>query len=70
MGEEAGLDALALTDHDTLEGLPRFLGQQPLVKARLIPGIELSCRFLGRSLHVLGLFVNPGDMTFQQRLVD
>lgn len=70
MGEEIGLDALALTDHDTLDGLLRFLGQQPYVKTRLIPGIELSCRFLGRSLHVLGLFVNPDDTTFQHRLVD
>lgn len=69
MGQEAGLDALALTDHDTLEGLPRFLAEQPNVKTRLVPGIELSCRFLGRSLHVLGLFVNPGDQTFQHRLV-
>ena len=70
MGEEAGLEALALTDHDTLDGLPRFLGQQPYVKIKLIPGIELSCRFLGRSLHVLGLFVNPEDTTFQHCLVD
>ncbi len=70
LGVEAGLDALALTDHDTLDGLSRFLGQQPLVKMRLIPGIELSCRFLRRSLHVLGLFVNPGDSTFQRRLVE
>lgn len=70
LGEEAGLEALALTDHDTLEGLPRFLQQQSDVKTRLIPGIELSCRFLGRSLHVLGLFVNPEDSTFQHRLVE
>ncbi len=70
MGEDASLDALALTDHDTLEGLPRFLSQQPQVKMRLIPGIELSCRFIGRSLHVLGLFVNPDDSSFQRRLVD
>jgi predicted metal-dependent phosphoesterase TrpH len=70
IGEEAGLDALALTDHDTLDALPRFLEQQPHTKTKLIPGIELSCRFLRRSLHVLGLFVKPGDATFQHRLVD
>lgn len=70
MGEMLCLDALALTDHDTLEGLPRFLGQQALTKTRLVPGIELSCRFLRRSLHVLGLFINPGDTTFQHRLVE
>lgn len=70
LGKEAGLDALALTDHDTMEGLPRFLGQQAHVKMTLVSGIELSCRFLGRSLHVLGLFVNPEDSIFQHRLVD
>ena len=68
LGHEAGLDALALTDHDTLDALPRFLGQQPQVKTRLVPGIELSCRFMGRSLHVLGLFVDHEDPPFQKRL--
>ncbi len=68
--DEAGLEALALTDHDTVDGLPRFLGMQPKVKARLIPGTELSCRFLGRSLHVLGLFVDPSDRRFQARLAE
>ncbi len=68
LANEAGLDALALTDHDTMDGLPRFLGQQPRVTTRLVPGLELSCRFLGRSLHVLGLFVNPLDTAFQARL--
>lgn len=68
--DAAGLEALALTDHDTVDGLPRFLGMQPSVKARLIPGTELSCRFLGRSLHVLGLFVDPFDKVFQARLAE
>ena len=40
-----GLAALALTDHDTLAGLPRFLAVQPQVSTRLVPGLELSCRF-------------------------
>jgi len=68
--DEAGLEALALTDHDTMEGLPRFLAMQPRVQARLIPGVELSCLFLGRSLHVLGLFVDPDDAVFQARLTE
>jgi predicted metal-dependent phosphoesterase TrpH len=33
-------------------------------------GTELSCKFLGRSLHVLGLLVNPEDATFQARLTE
>ena len=63
-----GLVALALTDHDTLEGLPRFLAMQATTRTRLLPGIELSCRFMGRELHVLGLMFNPQDKTFQSRI--
>jgi hypothetical protein len=38
------------------------------VKVRLLAGTELSCRFLGQSLHVLGLLVDPLDAVFQGRL--
>ncbi len=70
LGEEAGLTALCLTDHDTLGGIPGFLAMQTKVKVRLLVGTELSCRFLGRSLHVLGLLVDPADARFQARLED
>lgn len=70
IAEAAGLSALCLTDHDTLDGIPELLAQQPKVKVRLLAGTELSCRFLGRSLHVLGLLVDPSDATFQARLAE
>ena len=66
--DELGLSALALTDHDTLEGLPRFLAAQPQVQTRLLTGIELSCRFLGREMHLLGLLFDAGDAAFQARI--
>jgi predicted metal-dependent phosphoesterase TrpH len=66
--EAAGLYAACLTDHDTLEGIPAFLAEQPKVKVRLLAGTELSCHFMGRSLHVLGLLVDPNDAVFQTRL--
>ena len=68
--DACGLAALALTDHDTLDGLDRFLAQQPRTAARLIPGIELSCRFMGRPLHVLGLFLDHRDPVLQARIQD
>lgn len=68
LGDEARLTALCLTDHDTLGGIPELLAMQARVKVRLLVGTELSCRFLGRSLHVLGLLVDPLDATFQARL--
>jgi hypothetical protein len=68
LADAAGLRALALTDHDTLEGLERFLACQGSTRAELVPGIELSCRFLGRVLHVLGLFIDPADPVFRERV--
>ncbi len=63
-----GLKALALTDHDTLAGLDRFMAVQPQVATRLVPGVELSCRFMGRSLHLLGLFLDFRDPRLVERL--
>ncbi len=68
LGDAVHLTALCLTDHDTLGGIPEFLAMQPRVTTRLLVGTELSCHFLGRSLHVLGLLVNPADARFQARL--
>ena len=50
---EAGLDVVALTDHDTLAGQAEARAVLPpgLV---LLPGMELSCRLDGRSVHLLG----------------
>lgn len=65
-----GLKALALTDHDTLAGLPEFMACQRECRTRLIPGIELSCRFMGMELHILGLFLDLQDPQLHERVTD
>lgn len=70
MADRAGLYAACLTDHDTVDGIPAFLAMQDRVSTRLCAGTELSCTFLGRSLHMLGLLVDPADARFQARLRD
>jgi 3',5'-nucleoside bisphosphate phosphatase len=56
-----GLGALAITDHDTLAGLPEaaVVGREEGVQ--VVAGIELSCGWpeVEASFHVLGLFVDP-----------
>ncbi len=54
-----GLTAIALTDHNTVAGLPDFVaaGQGSGVEA--IPGCEFSTDYQGTELHVLGLFIEP-----------
>ena len=66
--DAAGITALALTDHDTLAGLDRFMAMQPEVATLLVPGIELSCRFMDRPLHMLGLFLDFRDPLLAERI--
>lgn len=55
--EEAGLSALALTDHNTVRGLPQFLSAAKDTGVEAIPGIEISTEQEGRELHLVGLFI-------------
>ena len=52
------LAAIAVTDHDTLDGIPAMLaaGQQHGVE--VLPGVEITCRVKTREVHLLGYF--PG----------
>jgi len=54
----AGLDVIALTDHDTLAGLDAARRALPPGLA-LVPGMELSCRLEGHSLHLLVYHIDP-----------
>jgi 3',5'-nucleoside bisphosphate phosphatase len=55
----AGLDVIALTDHDTVAGLEEARLALPPGLA-LLPGMELSCRLAGHSVHLLGYLFDPG----------
>ncbi len=55
---EQGLSAIALTDHDTVEGCPRA-GQACLdAGIEFIPGTELTADYKGTELHILGYFLD------------
>lgn len=60
----SGLTAVALTDHNTVAGLPEFLQAAEGKNILAIPGVEISTGYLGRELHIVGLFLNPS--TFGQ----
>jgi predicted metal-dependent phosphoesterase TrpH len=56
----AGLDVLALTDHDTQAGLADALAALP-AGLTLVPGMELSCLLDGRSVHLLCYLFDAED---------
>lgn len=67
--EALGLDAVALTDHNTVAGLPRFLAAAEDSPVEAVPGIEFSTEYRGGDLHILALFVKPEHYTAISDLV-
>ncbi len=75
LAKQAGLSAIALTDHDTTAGLEAFLDAAKTARIKAVPGIELSADpailhpdtdpdseqppSVG-TLHILGYFIQPG----------
>ncbi len=55
----AGIQVLAVTDHDTVSGIGACAAAAAEVGIRLIPGIELSCELHGREVHILGHLLDP-----------
>ncbi len=63
-----GLRGLALTDHDTIEGVAEIarLGAQAGIE--IVSGVEISTSVHGRTVHILGYGINAADTDLQQWL--
>lgn len=59
--KEAGLTAVAVTDHDTMAGLSEALTAARRHGIVLVPGIEISTDAIGREVHILGYHCRPDD---------
>lgn len=55
----AGLDVLAITDHDTAAGWAEAAEAAEETGVELVPGMEISTRHRGRSVHLLGYLPDP-----------
>ncbi|MDH4140558.1 MAG: PHP domain-containing protein [Coriobacteriia bacterium] len=64
----AGLAALAITDHDSVDGIQSALKAAESTDILVIPGVELSAVHENRDVHILGYFVNHTDATFLETL--
>ena len=64
-----GVRIMALTDHDTVDGLPEaFEAAARYPDLTLIPGIEMSTDVPGNEVHILGHFIDWQNEEFRQRL--
>lgn len=64
----AGLRTMALTDHDTTEGVEEALTAGDRLGVRVVPGVEISVTWNGRTVHVVGLGVDPDNAVLQAGL--
>lgn len=65
---QKNLAAFALTDHDTVEGLPDAFAAARMAGIELVSGIEFSTVYQGRDLHILGLDFDYENPLFQDTL--
>jgi len=73
---QKGLAAIALTDHDTIDGIEEAVqaarslsSQDPdALVPEVIPGVELSTEYRGKDIHIVGLFIDWQNREFADRL--
>ncbi len=63
---EKGVHHLALTDHDTVNGIHEAQRAAQHTKINLIPGIELSASWENKCLHIIGLGIDPSHPVLLQ----
>ena len=62
------LAAMALTDHDTIDGIPEAVSCAADYDIELIPGIELSTFYDKKEIHIVGLYIDYTDKNFKKEL--
>ena len=67
---KARLEAIALTDHDNLDGIPEARAAADLAGIELVPGVELSLEWAYGGFHLIVLWLEPGAGPLQDRLAE
>jgi len=72
LAKAENLDIIAITDHDNTFGVEEAIKEGNEIGVKVIPGIELSTRYNGESIHILGYFSRDSynSNSFQQYLQD
>jgi predicted metal-dependent phosphoesterase TrpH len=68
MAKEAGLCAIAITDHDTVSGIAEAIVEGSELGIEIVPGVEISTVAGNQDIHVLGYYMDVRDALFLKRL--
>lgn len=69
LAEKANVVALAVTDHDTVAGIPETIDLGKTRGIEIIPGLEISSQYGDSELHMLGYFFDWNNQGLLDRLV-
>ncbi len=64
--DKVGLRAIAIADHDTIEGSVEALEHQDSSSVEIVPAIEISASFDYGAMHILGYLIDLEDVSFRQ----
>jgi predicted metal-dependent phosphoesterase TrpH len=70
LAKETGLRALAVTDHDTTDGVPLAREAGRSLGVEILTGVEITARFPGRAMHVLAYGFEPREPVFRALLAE
>ena len=63
LASQAGLEAVAITDHDAVDGIERAIAGNTCNGLEIIPGVELSTTVGDADIHILGYYIDWRDRT-------
>ncbi len=66
--KKAGLSAIAVVDHDTVEGVAPAIELGDREGVEVVPGIELTAEYEGLEIHILGYFIDCNNKALQEKL--
>ena len=66
--KKGSLQAIAITDHDTTAGVEEAKALSKKYSIEFIPGVELSASHKGKEVHIIGLYVDPDNAGFSEKL--
>ena len=70
LAKDKGLACIALTDHDTLNGIEEAQAEGNRIGVEVISGVEISVRFEPGTMHILGYFVDRNCLTLKEGLAE
>src|SRR5262245_44467268 len=63
-----GIHVMAVTDHDTMAGVAPAARVAASLGVAVVPGIEITAVLDGRDVHVLGYYLDSGDIALNELL--